>query len=192
AFFFVPFAFIQVQGYPATLAGAAFLPFTIIMAGLSRWAGGLLDRFGARLPLVIGPTVVSLGLGLMALTIARGSYLLFLVTNVIIGFGMGICVGPLKTAVINALPQHQTGVASGINNAVASVANLLAVAILGAVALGVLNHSLNRYLQNEDLSPSVRHAIDATRGKFVIGPPVLNIQGSERELAETIIKESLA
>ena len=64
--FFLPFALIQVHGYPATLAGAAFLPFTIIMATLSRWAGGLLDRFGARLPLVVGPAIAASGIGLMA------------------------------------------------------------------------------------------------------------------------------
>jgi hypothetical protein len=69
AFFFLPFALIQVRGYPAALAGAAFLPFTVIMAGLSRWAGGLLDNFGARLPLVIGPAISALGLGLMALMV---------------------------------------------------------------------------------------------------------------------------
>ena len=61
--FFLPFALIQVHGYPATLAGAAFLPFTIIMAALSRWAGGLLDRFGARLPLVVGPAIAAAGIG---------------------------------------------------------------------------------------------------------------------------------
>ena len=70
--FFLPFALIQVHGYPATLAGTAFLPFTIIMAALSRWAGGLLDRFGARLPLVVGPAIAALGIGLMALTVPNG------------------------------------------------------------------------------------------------------------------------
>ena len=72
--FVLPFALIQVHGYPATLAGAAFLPFTILMAGLSRWAGGLLDRYGARLPLVIGPAIAALGIGVMAVTVTNGSY----------------------------------------------------------------------------------------------------------------------
>jgi EmrB/QacA subfamily drug resistance transporter len=67
-FFFLPFALIQVHGYPAILAGAAFLPFTIIMAALSRWAGGLLDRFGARLPLIVGPAIAAFGFGLLAAT----------------------------------------------------------------------------------------------------------------------------
>src|SRR5262249_36297855 len=67
ALFLLPFALIQVHGYSATAAGAVFLPFPIIMAVLSRWAGGLLDRVGARLPLIAGPALTSLGFALFAL-----------------------------------------------------------------------------------------------------------------------------
>jgi EmrB/QacA subfamily drug resistance transporter len=192
AFFFLPFALIQVRGYPATFVGAAFLPFTIIMAGLSRWAGGLLDRYGARLPLVIGPAISALGLGLMASRVAGGAYWEFLVPIVILGFGMVISVAPLTTTVINSVPANQTGTASGINNAVASVANLFAVAILGAVALGILNHALDRHLQSATLSRGVQQAIQAAHGRFVIGPALSNIQRTDRLEAEVIIKESLA
>src|SRR5262249_8734439 len=192
ALFFVPFALIQVHGYPATLAVAAFLPFTIIMAGLSRWAGGLLDRFGARLPLIIGPAVTAIGFGLMALTVPRGSYLVFLIPIVVLGFGMVISVAPLTTTVINSVPVHQAGVASGINNAVASVANLLAVAMLGAVALAVHDHGLDRQLQTAGLSESVRQAIEMARGAFVVEPALSAIQGADRQVAGTIVKGALA
>ena len=192
AFFFLPFALIQVRGYPATFAGAAFLPFTIIMAGLSRWAGGLLDRFGARLPLVIGPAISALGLGLMAWMVSRGAYWEFLVPIVLLGFGMVISVAPLTTTVINSVPPNQTGVASGVNNAVASVANLFAVAILGAVALGFLNHALDRHLQSATLSTGVQQAVRAAHGSFVIEPALSNIQGADRVVAETVIKGSLS
>jgi EmrB/QacA subfamily drug resistance transporter len=192
AFFFLPFALIQVRGYPATFAGAAFLPFTIIMAGLSRWAGGLLDRFGARLPLVIGPAISALGLELMASMVAGGPYWEFLVPIVILGFGMVISVAPLTTTVMNSVSANQTGIASGINNAVASVANLFAVAILGAVALGILNHALDRHLQNATLSTGVQQAIHAAHGSFVIEPALSNVQGADRLVGEKIINGSLA
>jgi len=192
ALFFLPFALIQVRGYPATIAGAAFLPFTIIMAGLSRWAGGLLDRFGARLPLVIGPAISALGLGLIASMVAGGAYWEFLVAIVILGFGMVISVAPLTTTVMNSVSANQTGIASGINNAVASVANLFAVAILGAVALGILNHALDRHLQNATLSTGVQQAIHAAHGSFVIEPALSKVQGADRLAGEKIIKGSLA
>jgi hypothetical protein len=186
--FFLPFALIQVHGYPATLAGAAFLPFTIIMAALSRWAGGLLDR----VPLVVGPAIAAAGIGLMAVTVANGSYWQFLVSIVILGFGMVVSVAPLTTTVINAVPAHQVGVASGINNAVSSVANLFAVAVLGGVAVATLDHALDRHLQSGGLSEAAKHSIQAARGQLVIEPALANIQGADRPIAELILKGSLA
>ena len=191
-FFFLPFALIQVHGYPATLAGTAFLPFTIIMAFLSRWAGGLIDQFGARLPLTIGPAIAALGIGLMALTVANGSYWEFLLSIAVLGFGMVVTVAPLTATVIDAVPAHETGVASGINNAVASVANLLAIAILGAVALSILDHALARNLQNSELSEGVKHAIQAAHGQLVIEPALSNIQGADKTNVALILRGSLA
>jgi EmrB/QacA subfamily drug resistance transporter len=191
-FFFLPFALIQVHGYPATLAGTTFLPFTIIMAALSRWAGGLLDRFGARLPLVIGPAIAAWGIGAIGLTVANGSYAEFLVSIAILGFGMVVTVAPLTATVINAVPARQTGVASGISDTVASVASLLAIAILSAVALSILDHELTRNLQNPALSEGVKHALAAARGQLVIEPALADIQGADRASAESILKASLA
>src|SRR5205814_4760520 len=124
-----------------TLAGAAFLPFTAIMAVLSRWSGGLIDRFGARVPLVIGPVIAAGGFVLLATTDAN-SFVTLLAPMIVLGLGMAVTVAPLPTTVINAVPERQAGTASGINNAVASLASLLAVAILGAVALGAYNRGL--------------------------------------------------
>ena len=101
AFFFLPFALIQVQGYSAALAGAAFLPFTVIMALLSRWSGGLVDRFGARLPLVMGPIITALGFGLLAFSVGGGGYATFLASMTVLGLGMAISVAPLTTTVLN-------------------------------------------------------------------------------------------
>ena len=116
------------------------------MAGLSRWAGGLLDRFGARLPLVIGPAIAALGIGVMAVTVTNGSYWQFLVSIVVLGFGMVVSVAPLTTTVINAVPAHHVGVASGINNAVSSVANFLQSLSSAALRwLPSITRSINTY-----------------------------------------------
>jgi hypothetical protein len=129
---------------------------------------------------------------LVALTVANGSYWAFLGSIAILGFGMVVTVAPLTATVIDAVPAHETGVASGINNAVASVANLLAIAILGAVALSILDHVLALNLQNPALSEGVKHAIQAARGQLVIEPALANIQGADRADAELILRASLA
>lgn len=192
AFFFLPFALIQVQGFSAVLAGAAFLPFTLIMGTLSRWGGGLLDRFGAKWPLIIGPTIAALGLALLAWPIGGGSYAAFLVPIAVLGFGMVITVAPLTATVIGAVPDHETGIAAGINNAVSSVANLLAVAVLGALALGLYDHALDKNLAATPMPSAVVRAIGDARGQFVIAPALATVQGNDRQLAESIIRQSLA
>jgi uncharacterized membrane protein YgcG len=128
----------------------------------------------------------------MGLTVANGSYREFLVSIAILGFGMVVTVAPLTATVINAVPAHETGVASGISDTVASVGNLLAIAILSAVALSILDHELTRNLQNPALSEGVKHAIQAARGQLVIEPALTNIQGADRTNAESILKASLA
>jgi EmrB/QacA subfamily drug resistance transporter len=192
AFFFLPFALIQVQGFSAVLAGAAFLPFTLVMGALSRWSGGLLDRFGAKWLLIIGPTIAGLGFGLLALLIGGASYWAFLAPIAVVAFGMVLTVAPLTTTVISAVPAHQTGVAAGINNAVASVASLLAVAILGALALGIYDHALDSNPEARSVSGEAKQAIQAARGQFVAAPALSTVQGNNRQVAEAIIKESLA
>ena len=192
AFFFLPFALIQVGGFSAVLAGAAFLPFTIIMATLSRWGGGLLDRFGAKGPLIIGPAIAALGFALLAWPIGGRSYGAFLVPISILGFGMVIAVAPLTATVVDAVPTHETGVAAGINNAVASVANLMAVAVLGALALGLYDRGLDRHLAGTSLPSEVSQAIGKAKGQFVVAPALAKVEGNDRQLAESIIKDSLA
>jgi EmrB/QacA subfamily drug resistance transporter len=193
AFFLLPFDLIQVHGYSATLAGTVFLPFTIIMGVLSRWSGALLDRIGARLPLIVGPTISAAGFALIALAGPTTSYWIgFLFPIAIVGLGMAASVAPLTTVVINAVPAHQTGVASGINNSVASVATLLAIAIFGAVGLGGLNRALDQRLAMLPLSSSAQQAIESARGTFVIDPSLTTGLGADRPIVEAIVKASLA
>jgi MFS family permease len=193
AFFLLPVDLIQVHGYSATLAGAVFLPFTIIMGVLSRWSGGLLDRTGARLPLVVGPTITAAGFGLIALAGPTTSYWIGFVLPIgIVGLGMAATVPPLTTTVINAVPGHQTGVASGINNSVASVATLLAIAIFGAVGLSGFNRALDQHLATPTLSSNARQAIESARGNFVIDASLTTALSADRPIVEAAVKASLA
>ncbi len=162
--FFFPIDLIQIQHYTATEAGAAFLPFVGIMFGLSRWAGGLVARYGSRLPLTVGPLVAACGIALFAVVPQNGNYwAAFFPAVLVMGLGMTISVAPLTTTVMNAVPDFESGLASGVNNAVSRLASLLAVAAFGAVLVTTFNHSLDQRVALLIVSPDVRAQIDAGR-----------------------------
>ncbi|WP_339933671.1 MFS transporter [uncultured Brevundimonas sp.] len=138
AMFFLPFDLIRVHGFSATLAGAAMLPFAAIMGLFSGLAGKLADRFGARLSLSLGPIVAGAGLALLAWPDPGAGYVDGpLAGMTVLAIGMTLAVGPLTAAVMGAVGPGQTGVASGVNNAVARVAGLLAIALLGVILSAV-------------------------------------------------------
>ncbi|WP_246776708.1 MFS transporter [Microvirga sp. VF16] len=142
ALFFLPTALIEAHGYSAAKAGSVFLPFTLVMAVLSRLGGVMADRFGTRMLLTVGPLITGLGFALMAPAVLHGGYWLAIVpVMIVMGLGMGITVAPLSTTVMNAAPDERIGVASGINNAISRVAGLIAVAGLGVTATFGFQHA---------------------------------------------------
>lgn len=160
--FFLPLNLIQVQGYSAAQAGASFLPFSVPMALLSRWAGELTEKVGARILLTIGPIIVAVGVGLLAIPTIGGSYwLTFFFPFLLLGLGMSMSVAPLTTTVMNSVEERYVGTASGINNAVARVAGLLAIAVLGVVVLSVFSDRLGDRLDaiTPPISSTVRSEV---------------------------------
>jgi EmrB/QacA subfamily drug resistance transporter len=166
-FFLFPLNLIQVQGYSATAAGAALLPLILLMFFLSRWSGGLVARYGPRMPLIIGPLIVSPGFALFAVPSFGGSYWkTFFPAIVVLGFGTSITVAPVTTVVMNSVDQDRVGSASGINNAVARVAGVLAIAIFGIVMVKAFGFQLNHSLAHLSVSPAALRDLHADENKL--------------------------
>jgi MFS family permease len=122
-------------GYSPLEAGAALVPFTGLMLVLSPAAGQFGQRVGARIPMTIGPLLTAFGMLLFSGVAPGSSYVTGVLPAVIVfGLGMAITVAPLTAAVLGGVTDDLVGVASGINNTVARLASLLAVAVLPAVA----------------------------------------------------------
>jgi EmrB/QacA subfamily drug resistance transporter len=165
--FFFPLNLIQVQGYGATAAGAAMLPFIAIMFLLSRWSGKLADVWGPRIPLVAGPLIAAAGFALFALPSIGGSYWrTFFPAVCVLGLGMAVTVAPLTTTVMNSVGRDLSGVASGVNNAVSRAAGLLAIALFGIVMVHAFDSTLSARLPALDLPAPLVKAVDEQRHKL--------------------------
>ena len=173
AIFFLPFDLIQVHHYSAAAAGASMLPLVLFIALLSRSAGALAERIGITLPLTIGPLLAAIGIATFALPGAGGSYFTtFFPGMVLLGLGLATAVAPLTTAVLSSVDDEFEGVASGVNNAVARLGNLLAVGVLGIIVVQRFSTQLDLALAHVGVSSQVRQAISAQALQLAaIAPP---------------------
>ena len=160
ALFFLPFNLMQVQGYSAMGAGAALLPLILTVSLLSRWAAGLEARHGAKLPLTVGPVIAAVGYAVLSVPGVESNYWTTFFPGVaLLGLGMAISAAPLTTTVMKAVEVGRAGLAAGINNAVARLAGLIGIPVLGLVILTSFNSALESRLANLELSEASQQAV---------------------------------
>ncbi len=190
-FFLFPMNLIQVQGYSATATGGAVLPLVLLVFLLSRWSGGLVNRYGARLPLIIGTLAAGMGFLLFAIPFVGNSYwTTFFPAIVTLGLGMSISIAPLTTVVMSAVSQDHVGTASGINNAIARVAGVLSVAVLGALMVTHFTSHLNRDLANLSVSDGARAQVQSNATRMAALKPPAGIMPREAAAIETSVVAS--
>ncbi|MDB4923122.1 MFS transporter [Mucilaginibacter sp.] len=162
---FLSLNMVQVQGYSQLQSGLTFLPFTVMMISLARFAGGLADKFGPRLLLIFGPAAA--GTGLLMLSFIKQTngpadyWTTFFPGVIVFGLGMSFTVAPLTAAVMGSVSDHFSGTASGVNNAVSRIAGVFANAIFGALAVLFFIGALQTKIQDLKLTTNEKQQVTA-------------------------------
>ena len=170
-FFFLVLFLQNAAGYSAVAAGSASLPVTVLMFLLSRRFGALADRLGPRLFMGLGPLVMGAGLALLTRLDRDVDYLTDLLPPLIVfGVGLSMTVAPLTATVLADAEERNAGIASGINNAIARVAGLIGIALVGAIVAG-------RYGDAADSSVEAFHLAMAISAALVAFGGVLGLAG---------------
>jgi len=182
----------QVGGYTALAAGLALVPITLVMFALSRRFGALADRFGPRRFMGVGPLVAGAGLLLLLRVDTTPDYLTEVLPGVLVfGLGLSMTVAPLTTAVLGAVGTAHAGVASGVNNAIARVAGLLAIAAVGAAIAAHVTSQLDTRLPVSQLTPAAQHALAQARQRAIVarapGTPASERPRVEAALADASV-----
>ena len=192
ATFFLVVFIQQVGGYTPIAAGLALLPITVVMFFLSRRFAALADRIGPHWFMGFGPLVAGAGLLLLVRTNASADYVSQVLPGVLVfGLGLAATVAPLTATVLGAVEPGHSGVASGVNNAVARVAGLLAIAALGAVVASTFSNRLDHNLAGKHLSPQATRVVDSDRTRALV-TTVHGVPASEHaEVHDALVNASV-
>jgi EmrB/QacA subfamily drug resistance transporter len=181
----------QVGRYSAMAAGLALLPVTLIMFALSPVFGRLAGRHGPRLFMSAGPITAAIGFALMTGLDARARYATQVLPGMIVfGLGLAMTVAPLTTAILGDVDQRQAGIASAINNAVARVAGLLAVAAFGALVAGRFGASIDRALAGASPDDAPRAALVEAKRRPLETAARDGVPPDQRPQVEAVLRAS--
>jgi EmrB/QacA subfamily drug resistance transporter len=186
AFFFITLFLQQTAGYTAIEAGLATTPVSVILFVLSPRFGKIATGIGPRLPMSIGPIVGGVGLLLMMRVGADPNYVTDVLPGIVVfGLGLSATVAPLTATALNSVPEHQVGIASGINNGVSRVAGLLAIAVLGALISGSFSSTIDNKLSGTQLSSKAQDAVDQAKDKALGTPDTAGLPANEAARVES-------
>jgi EmrB/QacA subfamily drug resistance transporter len=190
--FFLPFMLIQVSGLSPSMAGATLLPFVLTMFVLSRWAGGLVTRYGSKLPLIVGPSIAAAGFVLYGLLprADSGYWTSYFPATIVMSLGMAVSVAPLTTTVMGAVDARHAGIASGINNSVSRVASLIAVAAFGVIMLASFRSGLERRLDDMSMPPDTKSQIALKSGDLLNLPIPTNVDQESADAIRSAARDS--
>jgi hypothetical protein len=134
----------------------------VITFVMGRWAGGVVTRYGEKLPLMVGPVLAAAGFVLFAVPGVGGSYwTTYFPAVVMLGIGMSLVFGPLSIAILNAVEEEHSGLGSGVNRSVQRTAKLLGLAVLAFLVLATFDNSLDASVNGLDLAPAQKAALRA-------------------------------
>jgi len=191
---FMSLDLVQVQGYSQFQSGLTFLPFTLMMIVLARFAGGLADKFGPRLFLVLGP--MAAGAGLLMLSFIKKTagpadyWTTFFPGYIVFGLGVSFTVAPLTAAVMGSVSDHFSGTASGVNNAMSRIAGVFANAIFGALAVLLFTSALQHRLKDIKLNTHDKQMVIAQAADLGNAEVPRNITGIEGKAIEKAYHQS--
>lgn len=188
--FFLVLNLQQIQHYSPVTAGLAMLPSILLITFLSGKGGSIADKIGPRLPMILGPLIVSIGMTLLVLPGKNAVYLTqYLPGLVLFGLGMALVIAPLTKSAL-AVESKYSGAASGVNNAVARVAGLLAVAMLGIIVVSLFKVQLHHNLANTNLTSIQQHQIIAQENKLGGIEIPQSFSFTEKNIANDVIDDA--